>query len=121
MQNDFFFLAALTLIFIHEMDAIRCREWRLFPVLSSLDDKVSSAIFIVLHIPLFYWILSQISGDSSSETFRIGFDIFMIVHIVLHLLFLKHKNNEFKGWVSWGIILGAGLFGALDLFWLNLF
>jgi uncharacterized membrane protein YhhN len=49
------------------------------------------------------------------DTFMKGFDIFLIVHLVLHLLFLRHKNNEFKDWISWSIIIGAALFGLLDL------
>jgi hypothetical protein len=39
----------------------------------------------------------------------------MIVHLGLHILFLKHKNNEFKDCISWTIIIGAGLCGLLDL------
>jgi hypothetical protein len=30
-------------------------------------------------------------------------------------LFLKYKNNEFKDWISWTIILGSGLCGLLEL------
>jgi len=30
-------------------------------------------------------------------------------------LFLKHKNNEFNGWFSWVLIVGARLFGLADL------
>jgi len=49
------------------------------------------------------------------EGFRKGFDYFLIVHLFLYLLFLKQKNNEFKDWISWTIIVGAALFGLLDL------
>jgi uncharacterized membrane-anchored protein len=47
--------------------------------------------------------------------FRKGFDIFMMVHLFLHLLFLQHKKNEFKDWISWSIIVGAGVCGLIDL------
>ena len=47
--------------------------------------------------------------------FRKGFDIFMMVHLFLHLLFLQHKKNEFKDWISWSIIVGEGVCGLIDL------
>lgn len=108
-----FYLLGLVFILMHEMDAIRCKEWRIFPGLASLNDKAGFIVFILLHIPLFYWIL--IETQINSAQFRMGFDYFLIVHFILHLLFLMHKKNEFKDWISWTIISGAGLFGLLDL------
>ena len=49
------------------------------------------------------------------EAFMYGLNIFMIVHLGLHILFLKHKNNEFTDWISWFIIISAGLCGLIDL------
>lgn len=98
---------------MHEMDAIRCKEWRIFPGLSFLNDRLGMVLFVFLHIPLFYWVLLKINLDD--ESFRIGFDYFLIIHLVLHLLFLMHKKNEFKDWISWVIIGGAAFFGMIDL------
>ena len=112
-MNVDFFLLGITMIFLHEMDAIRCREWRIFPGLSQLDDRMGMIIFIFAHIPLIYWILIEIKSDN--ESFFYGFDIFLIIHLVLHLLFLKHKKNEFKDWISWTIIIGAAICGLVDL------
>jgi hypothetical protein len=39
----------------------------------------------------------------------------MIIHVGLHILFLKHRNNAFKDWISWTIIIAAGVRGLLDL------
>ena len=44
-----------------------------------------------------------------------GLDIFFIIHVVLHLLFLRHPKNEFNSTFSWIIILGAGVAGLVDL------
>ena len=30
--HELFFLMALALLFTHELDAVRCREWRIFPL-----------------------------------------------------------------------------------------
>ena len=39
MANHLFFYAALSLTLVHEMDAIRCREWSILPGLSLLKMK----------------------------------------------------------------------------------
>ncbi|MFM9839711.1 MAG: DUF6713 family protein [Cyclobacteriaceae bacterium] len=39
MTHNLFFLLALTFILLHEMDAVRCKEWRIFPGLSLLNDS----------------------------------------------------------------------------------
>ena len=115
MTESIIFLSGLSLIFMHEMDAIRCKEWRIFPGLSMLDDKTGHFGFQFAHLPIFYWLFWQLTNSKDIETFRIGFDIFLIVHLFLHILFLWHKKNEFKDWISWTIITGAGICGLLDL------
>jgi len=116
MTDHIFFYLGITFLSMHEMDAIRCREWRIFPGLSMLSDKLGHIIFVFAHIPLFFFIFWQMTHSQDIETFIRGFNIFMIVHLGLHILFLKHKNNEFKDWLSWTIIVGAGLCGLIDLF-----
>ena len=108
-----YFLLGTTFILMHEMDAMRCREWRILPGLSLLSDQVGMISFVFLHVPLFYWVLLEI--QTNNEVFVRRFDIFLIVHFFLHIMFLLHKNNEFKDWISWSIISGAGLCGAVDL------
>lgn len=108
-----FYILGLAFIFIHETDAIRCKEWRIFPGLSFLNDKVGSTLFVFLHIPLFYWVLLETQNNNAH--FRIAFNYFLITHLIVHLLFLFHKRNEFKDWISWVIIGRAALFGFLDI------
>ena len=115
MNDNIFFLTGLSLIFLHEMDAIRYKEWRIFPGLSMMEDKTGHIVFLFAHIPIFFLLFWQLTNSPNIDTFRIGFDIFLIAHLGLHLLFLKHKNNEFKDWISWTIIAGAGISGLLDL------
>ena len=115
MTAHILFYLGLSLLTMHEMDAIRCREWRIFPGLSLLNDKLGHIVFVFLHIPLFLFVFWQLKHSQDLEAFIKGVDIFMIVHVGLHIVFLKHKNNEFKDWISWTIIMGAGLCGLLDL------
>ena len=100
---------------MHEMDAIRCKEWRIFPGLSLLDDNWGYKVFMFAHIPLFFFLFFGLCGQGANEQLIFALDIFFAVHVGLHILFLGHKRNEFKDWVSWTIIVGSGLFGLIDL------
>lgn len=115
MNQHFFYYLGLSLFIMHEMDAIRCREWRMFPGLSLLNDKVGHLIFMLAHIPIFYFLLKSLTVGPNQETPIEEMSIFMIVHLVLHILFLKHKKNEFTDWISWTIIIGTALCGLLEL------
>ncbi|MDF3026001.1 MAG: hypothetical protein K0S23_308 [Fluviicola sp.] len=97
------------------MDAIRCKEWRIFPGLSMLNDSWGYKIFVFAHIPLLFFLFLGLSGQGTNERLISGLDIFFIAHVGLHILFLAHKRNEFKDWISWTIILGTGFFGLMDL------
>jgi hypothetical protein len=99
---------------MHEMDAIRCKEWRIFPGMSFLTDNMGFKVFMFAHVPLYYYIFRSLDGENK-ESFIYGFSIFLVIHLVLHLLFLMHKKNEFKDWVSWTIIGGAGGCGLLEI------
>lgn len=112
--ESIFYTLGLALILMHEMDAVRCKEWRIFPGLSLLSDTRGFVVFMLAHVPLFFWLLAMY--ESISQSFRMGFDIFLMVHLGLHILFLKHPNNLFKDWISWSIIIGAAACGLADLF-----
>lgn len=115
MADHFFFHLGLAFLSMHEMDAIRCKEWRIFPGLSMLSDKTGHIVFLFAHLPLFYFVYWQLTHGPDIEAFIQGFNIFMIVHLGLHTLFLRHEKNEFTDWISWTIILAAGLCGLMDL------
>ena len=106
-----FFHAGLSFLVTHELDAIRCKEWRMLPGLSSLSDNMGLRLFVLAHVPLLFWIFQGIGNPS----FVAGVDIFMMIHLVLHVMFIRHKNNGFKDGMSWALIIGAAVFGALDL------
>jgi len=107
------FTLGLTFILMHEMDAMRCHEWRMFPLTSFMKEKMGMIVFIFLHIPLFY--IPLLPTIINNDSFRVGFSAFLVIHLILHLLFLMHPKNEFKDWISWVFIVGAGICGALDL------
>lgn len=109
-----FFLAGLTLLLVHEMDAIRCHEWRIFPGLSALPDRLGLRLFVALHVPVVFLVLWGLASGSRQMVYWL--DVFFVAHLALHLLYLRHPRNEFRDALSWSLIAGAALFGALDLF-----
>ena len=113
-----FFYIGLSLLLIHEMDAIRQREWKLFIFLSSLREETAYAVFTALHIPAYVLLFWGLFGDGSSginDGLVIALDCFFIIHVVLHLLFIRHKDYQFNSVFSWVLILGAGIAGVIDL------
>lgn len=118
MVSDLLFFGAFSLLLTHEMDAVRCREWTIFPLLGRITQDVHGyALFTALHVPLYIVLLWAIFpyGGTLNQPVAIGFDLFCIVHVALHWLFRRHPRYEFNTRFSWTLILGAGLAGALDL------
>lgn len=114
-SNALFFLA-LACLLTHEMDAVRCREWRIFPLTSRLDDRWGYRVFTAVHVPLYlllFWAL--FTHDGLNPAVMRGLNLFFVVHLGLHLLFLRHPRNEFKSVLSWALIAGAALAGGIDL------
>lgn len=107
------YVLGIALLAVHELDAIRHHEWRLFFFLRPFSDTTAYQIFTLLHIPLFFIFMWRLAYPTLR--FEIAVDIFLIVHAGLHYLFRNHPNYEFRGWVSHGIIAGATLMGALHL------
>ncbi len=103
------FLLNLSIFLLHEMDAIRRSEWRLFIVLKDMKDSKAYQVFIVIHLFLYVIILSL--------TFWV-LDIFFIIHTILHLLFERHPRNEFKNTFSRAIIYPMGFLATIHLFFL---
>lgn len=110
-----FFLLALSLLLVHEMDAIRCKEWRVLPLTSWMEDEAGYVAFTALHVPLYALLLWGLAGHGASRGLVLGLDAFFVVHVGLHLLFIRHPEYRFRSVLSWSLILGSGLFGALDL------
>ncbi len=109
-----FFMLGLSLLLVHELDAVRCREWRIFPGLSSLSDEWGFRLFVLLHVPLLYALLGAVAAGPGA-TLVVVLDVFYILHLGLHLLFLRHPRNEFRDRLSWALIVGVALSGGVDL------
>ncbi len=115
--TDFLFFLNLSLLIIHEFDAIRRKEWRLFIFLKNLEDERAYQVFTLLHLPfllLIFWFLTQATAPSQFS-FQVIVDIFLIIHLGLHLLFRNHERNHFSGKFSKGIIQSMAFLGLAHL------
>lgn len=119
MLTHMLFTLMLSFFIVHELDAVQRHEWRVMPVMDRLPDPLGRQVFIWAHLPIliaiFWWIMpdpNALAGLCLSG--------FAIVHIGLHWLFRKHPAYEFNNPGSWALIVGAGVFGALHLFWVLL-
>ena len=113
MEHPYFYIG-LVFLFVHELDAVRCKEWKIFPGLTQLSDKLGSRIFIITHLPLLLLLYSGLNSPIQSHLI-FWLDIFFIAHFFLHIIYLKHPNNDFTDLYSWSIISLLGIFGLLDL------
>lgn len=116
MANHLFFLLGFCFLLVHEMDAVRCKEWKIFPVLSGMRDETGYVVFTALHLPIYALLFWGIFGGGGvSRGLIAGLDLFFIVHVLLHLIFYNHPENRFRSPFSYTLIGGAGVFGATDL------
>lgn len=116
LANLIFFLAT-ALLFTHELDAIHHHEWRIFPFLRALGEENAYRVFTLIHLPLFALFLWMAAYPN--DWFLVVVDLFLIIHVFLHWIFRNHSQNAFRGWLSYSLIVGAGLMGAWHLLLIN--
>lgn len=116
MSSHLFFFLGFSFLLAHEMDAVRCQEWRILPILRGMGEEAGYLAFTLLHVPLYALLLWLLFGDGdANQGLIVGLDIFFIVHLFLHLLLRNLPDNRFGSTFSWTLIIGAGMFGAFDL------
>ena len=108
------FALELALLFVHEMDAIRRQEWKMFIILKDMDDEKACRIFLLLHIPLYMAVLLLLFSPCSHIGYYVV-DIFLLAHMLIHLGFRKHPDNKFGSTISKVIINSAGLLAIVHL------
>ncbi|WP_342778478.1 DUF6713 family protein [Paenibacillus sinopodophylli] len=100
-------------LLLHEMDAIRAKEWRMFIILKDMEDKRAFRVFTILHLPLYSFLL--FSFVSQQILSFVIIDLFLILHSIVHFFFEKHPNNDFKNLYSRLMIYPMGFLGVLHL------
>ena len=117
MTVDVLFLAAVTSLLLHEMDAVDKEEWRLLFVLRRLPSRGGFRWFLVLHLPLYLGLMALIAADASPTVrwMKSAVDVFLIVHLGLHERLSAHGARAFANPFSRTMIWSAAGFGLLHL------
>ena len=92
-------------------------EWRLLYVLRGLPNALAERWFVALHVPLFALVvwLSHHHTPRVRDVSRLALAAFLVIHLGLHWGLEAHPLYSFHDALSRGLILGAGLCGALYL------
>lgn len=114
MENIFFYFGLAALL-VHELDAIKRKEWRMFPGLSKLKDETGYNVFTGLHLPLYFLVFWLLQKPETSSTIILILDAFFIVHLLLHIILRNAPKNNFSGIFSIALIWIIGVSGLLDL------
>ena len=108
------FSIELALLFTHEMDAIRRQEWKMFVILKDMEEEKAHHTFLLLHIPLYTAVLYLLFSSFLYIAYYVV-DLFLFVHMLVHLRFSNHPANKFNGNISKLIINSAGVLAVIHL------
>ncbi len=110
------FLTGVGCLFVHELDAIQQGEYRFFFGWLGMNDTMAYRWLTALHLPLFVLIMANVSNP----TFWAVWDVFLVVHALLHWALRRHPLIQFNNWFSWVWILGGAGMGLLHLVGLSI-
>ncbi len=103
----------LSLLLLHEMDAVRTMEWKMMAVINRIDNTIASCIFIAVHFVLFILIFYMIEYHFTALYWITC--IFPLFHQLLHVFFRKHPANRMNNPFSRGIIILMTLFSLTGI------
>jgi hypothetical protein len=110
-------LAGVLFLLMHEFDAFRKGEWKMFGFLGKYSDELQSAIFLTAHVPfiifLFYYLFRVLFFKSIIMWMIVN--IVLILHFLLHILAIRWKSNVFHSIYSFLFIGGGALSGIINL------
>ncbi|MDX1957730.1 MAG: DUF6713 family protein [Leptospiraceae bacterium] len=117
-MENLFFSIAVSFLFIHELDAIKAKEWKLFIILKDLSEEKAYSIWLALHFPLFLLpilLCSKFFSTNSQYILQIGFDLFLMIHLFLHILFRNYQDYKFSRIQSHVYIILTSVFAFIDI------
>jgi hypothetical protein len=88
----------LSLFILHEMDAVKTREWKMMIFMNRLSDAQGHIIFTALHFPLFMIIFYLMKYYFEYLVPVVA--VLFIIHQMLHILFRKHTGNRMNNMFS---------------------
>ncbi len=113
--SQILFAIILALLFLHEMDAIRNAEWKMFIVIKDMSDTKAYKVFTLFHLPFYVILLMLILSVKYQILAYYAVDLFLIVHAILHLVFERHTKNGLKNFFSRSIIYSMGILAIIHI------
>ncbi len=104
-------ILAVSLLTVHEMDAMTHAEWRLLPVLSGMDETAARETFVLLHIPLYVGVFWAVFVASWKELAGRVFSVAAIAHATAHFLLSGHEHYTFIPPIETITVYGSALAG----------
>lgn len=114
-MNTAIFILMLSLLVIHEMDAIRSKEWKMFIVLKDMADEKAYRIFTLIHLPLYFAVIFLMAQRGEPVALYYITNILLICHTCVHYGFKKHTNNGFISVFSNTIIYSMGILAVIHI------
>ena len=92
------FLIILAIFMLHEMDAIRTKEWRIFVFLKDLKEETAYIIFSIVHLPLYFiFFLLLTNWDIDIKNlFTLIINMLLILHAIVHYSFKNHRITSYN-------------------------
>ena len=108
----FLLLAALSLLAVHEMDAMTHSEWLLLPFLGEFTEATGRDLFLLSHIPLYiglFWALFYASWRGIAALIFCGL---LIIHSAAHFLLSGHQHYTFIPPIETITVYGSAVVSA---------
>ena len=117
ITESILFTIIFALLLLHEMDAIRAKEWKMFFLLKTMAEKTAYTVFTALHLPIYFVAIYIMlcGGTASILVLQIIVDIFLILHAIIHFCFRKHTENGFKSLFSKTVIYSMAVLSMIHL------
>jgi hypothetical protein len=117
MYEEAIFITIIILFSLHEIDAVRTKEWKMLPVLKNMADGTALKVFVLVHIPLYAVILYILALGSTSavEIMYHAVAILLIFHTIIHFVMREHPKNGFTSALSNIVIYSIGILAVVHL------
>ncbi len=116
-MKPFVFYLGLSTLLTHELDAMSNHEWRVLPFIRELSDDIGMLVFVVLHFPILAGLLALVASShpQTRALTRLGVSTFLVIHGLLHFLFIGNPYYEFSSLISEILIFGGASLGMIYL------
>jgi hypothetical protein len=100
-MEQILFAMTLSFLLVHEMDAVRAKEWNMFVFLKDMKEDTAYRVFTGIHLLIYLCAFYALMyGGTAAYAAKLVVDIFLLGHAFLHIAFRKHSKNGFQNFFS---------------------